>query len=68
MEWGAMPVSIGLAGAYAAVMVGLDHFRTRPRIPALPAVAPSARPAVDPAHTSVAATDPSAPAVLEQSA
>jgi len=29
MEWSAMPVLIGLAGAYAAVMVGVDLYRSR---------------------------------------
>jgi hypothetical protein len=68
MEWGAMPVSIGLAGAYAAVMVGLDHFRTRQRGIARPAAATADLPAVDPAHVAAAATDPSVPVALEQSA
>lgn len=66
MEWGAAPVSIGLAGAYAAIMVGLDHYRTRQRVVAPPAVVPSDLPvvALDPAP----APDASAPVVLEQSA
>lgn len=51
MEWGGMPVSIGLAGAYAALRVGLAHYRTRQAVtssrhlarplPAADAVAPT---------------------------
>lgn len=67
MEWGAMPVSIGLAGAYAAVMVGWDHYRTRQRVAALPAVVTPDLPAVHPAQAGVAGADPSA-AVFEQTA
>ena len=67
MEWGAMPVSIGLAGVYAAVMVAWDVYRSRPQATAaLPLDA--AEPRVLPASVSSrTAVEPSA-VVLEQSA